>query len=80
MPCSKENLAQTSRTRSELRRVQRELHATKSQADHLSEKHQRVRCENLLLKEKVTLLERLDFVEESEVKKCFTKYRLAETY
>lgn len=32
--------------------------------------------------EKVTLLERLDFeqVQESECKKVFTRYRLAETY
>ncbi|KAL4425862.1 hypothetical protein ABPG75_009878 [Micractinium tetrahymenae] len=79
---SKENMAKTSRTRSELRRVQLELHATRSHAQHLTEKHKKVRVENALLKEKVTLLERLDFeeVQESECKKLFTRYRVAETY
>lgn len=79
---SKENLATTSRTRSELRRVQSELHATKNHALSLNEKHKKVRVENALLKEKVGLLERCDFAEtqESECKKHFTRYRLAETY
>ena len=48
--CSKENLATTSRTRSELRRVQSELHATKNHALSLNEKHKKVRVENALLK------------------------------
>ena len=140
--CSKENLAKTSRTRSELQRVQSELHATKSHAQSLDEKNIKARVENALLKvgegaaredaaiaqshtllcavccfwcaalwpmsgmrcarptvqlppclplllyacaclqEKVTLLERFDFEEaqESECKKQFTRYRLAETY
>lgn len=79
---SKENLARTSRTRTELRRVQSELHATKSHAQQITEKHKKVRVENLLLKEKVTLLERFDFeeVQESECKKHYTRYRLTETY
>jgi hypothetical protein len=79
---SKENMAKTSRTRTELRRVQLELHATKSHASRMSEKEKKARLENALLKEKVTLLERLDFeqVQESECKKVFTRYRLAETY
>ncbi|PSC73855.1 putative beta-1,3-galactosyltransferase 16 isoform X1 isoform B [Micractinium conductrix] len=63
---SKENMANTSRTRTELRRVQLELHATKRDAQHLSEKHLKARVENALLKEKVTLLERLDFEEVQE--------------
>lgn len=79
---SKENMANTSRTRTELRRVQLELHATKNHAQSLNEKNKKVRVENILLKEKVSLLERLEFedVQESEVKKHFTRYRLAETY
>lgn len=79
---SKENMAKTSRTRTELRRVQLELHTTKSHASRMSEKEKKARLENALLKEKVTLLERLDFeqVQESECKKVFTRYRLAETY
>lgn len=43
-------MAKTSRTRSELRRVQLELHATRNHAQHLSEKHKKVRVENALLK------------------------------
>lgn len=80
--CSKEHVASTSRTRSELRRVQSELHATKSHAQSLSEKQKKVRVELLLLKEKVQLLERFDFEEmqESVCKRQFTRYRVAETY
>ena len=48
--CSKENMAKTSRTRSELRAAQLELHATRSQANSLSEKNKEVRVENALLK------------------------------
>lgn len=43
-------MAKTSRTRSELRRVQLELHATRNHAQHLTEKHKKVRVENALLK------------------------------
>ncbi|KAI7842292.1 hypothetical protein COHA_003933 [Chlorella ohadii] len=63
---SKENMAKTSRTRTELRRVQLELHATKSHASRMSEKEKKARLENALLKEKVTLLERLDFEQVQE--------------
>ena len=43
-------MAKTSRTRTELRAAQLELHATRSQANSLSEKNKEVRVENALLK------------------------------
>lgn len=47
---SKEHLASASRTRSELRRVQLELHATRSAAAGASESAKKARVENALLR------------------------------
>lgn len=80
---SKENLAKTSRTQKALRETESELHSSRSQAAKLQSKSKKLKVENCQLKEKLSLLERLDpfeGVQESVCMREFTRYRVSETY
>lgn len=81
---SKENIAKTSRTRKQLQEVELELRATRLQADKLREKSAAAKVENLLLKERMSLLERLA-IEEAQESVCIQQFsrssiRVTETY
>lgn len=80
---SKENLAKTSRTQKALRQTEDELHSTKKQAVIFQNKSKKLKTEVSQLKEKLSLLERLDVFEGVQQSACmreFTRYRVCETY